>query len=85
MPPSSSPIAGSHRIARAATSSSSIPLTPAGMAVKRLIATRQAGGCCSLTGTSIGYRSRRGMPAVHSQTCSHSAAMSALSLPSSSR
>ena len=53
MPPSSSPIAGSHRIARAATSSSTIPLTPAGMVVKRLIATRQAGGCRSLTGCPL--------------------------------
>ena len=31
------------------------------------------------------YRSRRAMPAVHSQTCSHSAAIRAFSLPSSSR
>ena len=49
MAPSSSPIPGSQRIARAATSSSSVPLTPAGIVVKRLSATRQAGGCRSLT------------------------------------
>ncbi len=47
-PPASSPIAGSHKTARAATSSSSIPLTPAGIVVNRLTATRQAGGWRSL-------------------------------------
>jgi len=61
----------------------STPPTPAGIAVNRLSATRQAGGCRSLA--TARYRSRRAMPAVHSQTCSHSAAISALSLPSSSR
>ena len=45
---------------------------PRGDGVKRLSATRHAGGCRPVTAR---YRSRRAIPAVHSQTCSHSAAI----------
>ena len=84
---------GSQKTARAAAPSSRSPPAPAGMTVNRLSATRQAGvrggvrprGRRRAGAAGPAHRSRRGMPAVHSQTCWHSAATLVLSIPSSSR